>query len=1507
LTLLWSAAFARAQGVTPQSIITTLAGGSWQFRGDGGSAANAPLGFPRGMAVDSAGNLYVGDGGNHIVVKVSLAGILTVVAGNGIDGYSGDGGSATSASLRDPRGVAVDAAGNLYIMDFDSPRVRKVSPSGIITTVAGNGEWDFTGDGGPALGASFRDPHGVAVDTVGNLYIADSSNHRIRMVRPDGIITTVAGNGIEAFAGDGGPATAASLRFPTGVAVDAGGVLYIADAGNGRVRRVAANGVITTVAGGPCCAVGDGGPATAATLENPGGVAVVADGSLYLADAPDHRIRRVSPQGIITTVVGNGIEGFSGDGGPATGALVRFPGAVAVGAAGELYVADTENRRVRRIGSDGVITTVAGTGIFKYGGDGNAATSASLNFPRGVTVDAGGNVYIADTDSHRIRRVAPNGIITTVAGNGIRGFSGDGGPATQAQLNFPTGVAVDGAGNLYIADHDNNLVRKVSALGVISTVAGNGMYGFAGDAGPATEAAFFGPEGVAVDGNGNLLIADSGNHRIRRVNSSGVIATVAGNGNPGFSGDQGPALSASLNEPSAVVVDAGGNLFVADSGNFRVRRVSSGGFITTVAGTGNVGFAGDGGSAVNAELSVPLGLAVDASGNLYIADTLYNARIRRVSPSGIITAVAGKVFGGDPPFSGDGGPAIEATLANPWGVAVDAAGNVYIADTLNDRIRKVSVTAPVFVANPPALSFTAPAGASEAAPQRITVLSDAAGLPWSAVTTTESGGNWLSVAPPAGQAPGVIVVSVNASALSPGTYRGTITVSSFAASPPVRTVAVTLTAGPALAPRLVAEPLTLTYEIPLGTASPPAKTLRISNGGGGTISWTAQAETSSGGNWLEISPASGSVSPGMPIAAQVRVAPASLAAGVYTGAIRLASPATGETLTVPVTLLIEPPTRTILLSQSGLAFTGVEGGAAVPAQSFGIANVGEGEMSWTVEATTLSGGPNWLTVSPREGRSQAGSLRIPQVEVGVNAAGLPAGQYNGLLRVNALGASNAPQFVAVTLDILPRGSNPGIAVRPTGMIFAAQAGTFSPGSQTVRLSTVAAGQIEVRSGVFTEDGRNWIEILPTSAIVSADDSRTIVVQPKVQGLAAGVYHGQLALAFSDGSPTQRVEILFLVVAEPVPLAIRESGLGNAASDIPNPEFRIPNAGQSCAPRRLHAVYRTLADNFQTPVGWPSPLEVLVADDCGGPVSAATVVASFSNGDPPLLLASLGNGVYVGTWRPVTALDQVLVTVRAESPPLEGVQLRSQVQVRPNPSVPALFAGGIVNAASYAAGEPVAPGGIIALFGRNLAQGENHASQLPLEKTLGGATVNIGGIETPLYFSTEGQINAQVPFELAPNTRPHVVVRTARAGGAQLLTLPETITVAAARPAIFAVNEQGFGQGAILNQNFSPNSAANPAAPRSVIQVFATGLGSTQPAVPSGQPAPASPLSHVAVAVEARIGDRPARVDFAGLAPNYVGLYQVNVEIPAEVQPGSAVPLVLYQGGVPSNTVTVAIQ
>ena len=1104
---------------------------------------------------------------------------------------------------------------------------------------------------------------------------------------------------------------------------------------------------------------------------------------------------------------------------------------------------------------------------------GNTATSTSLNGVADVAANAVGDLYLVDLANHRIRRVGTDGIISTVAGTGVRQFSGDGGPATNATLAVPTGIVVDEGNNLYIADSDNSRVRRVSASGIITTVTGG---------------------------------------ECRDPNIGGGC----------FSGDGGPAAEASLNVPSNVAVDAPGNVYIADTFNNRIRRVDLNGTISTVAGSGppggGAGFAGDGGPATGALLDSPIGISVDDTGNLYIADR-DNHRVRKMGLDGRISTAAGNgctsAALGDGCYSGDGGLASAASLNQPSDVAVDSLGNLYVVDSFNNRIRKVWAAAPGFVVSPVDLSFTAPSGAPVVAAQRIGVLSEALGLQWSATTTTESGGNWLTVTPSVGQAPGTIAVGVNVFALDPGTYRETVTVNAPLANPPVRTVDVTLTVEQALAPKLVAEPLTLTYETPTGVTSLPAKTLRISNSGAGTIEWSAQAETSSGGNWLELSPSSGSVSPGSPITAQVRVVPGSLDAGVYTGSIRVSSSTTGESEVIPVTLLIEQPTKTILVSQTGLIFTGVEGGAAVSSQTFGIANIGEGEMVWMVEPTTLSGGPNWLTVSPREGRSQAGSLRIPEVEVGVNAEGLTEGQYNGLLRGNAFGASNSPQFVTVTLDVLPPGSNPGVTVRPTGMIFAAQAGTFSPSSQNVRLSLVTPGQVEARSGLFTEDGGNWVEILPPNLVVSADDPRRVVVQPKVEGLAAGVYRAQLAYEFSDGSPTQRVEILFLVVPGPVGAGLSTLTQGRIhrryvrddTDGVRTMATGLEPAVDGCAPQRLHAVYRTITDNFRTPVSWPSPLEVLVADDCGGPATAAAVVASFSNGDPPLVLSSLGNGLYVGTWQPATVRDQVLVTVRAEQPPLQGTELRIQGQVGANPSVPAVSAGGIVNGASFAAGEPVPPGGIISLFGRNLAQGLNAATQLPLETSLGGATVNIGGIEAPLFFSSAGQINAQVPFELAPNTRPHVVVRTTREDGVQTLTLPETITVAAARPAIFTLNQAGTGQGAILNQDFSPNSATNAAERGSVVQIFVTGLGATDPVVASGQPAPGNPTALVTAAVEARIGGQPAAVQFAGLAPGFVGLYQVNVVVPPEVAPGPEVELTLTQNGVPSNTVTVAIQ
>ncbi|MDA1096340.1 MAG: hypothetical protein O3B84_03685 [Chloroflexi bacterium] len=647
--------------------------------GDGGQADNlSGVGM---IVMGPAGNFFVGVGGRIRKVDRST-GVITTIAGSGVRAFSGDGGPAIDASLNDPFGLALDRAGNLFISDSAEHRVRMVDAStGIITTIAGDGTAGFSGDGGPAIAAGVRSPHGLALDGAGNLFVASTYGDRVRRVDAStGIITTVAGDGSHDFFGDGGPAIARGLRYPTGIAVDGAGNLFIADSDNERIRRVDAfTGLMTTVAGhgrpglngdgghGTVGFSGDGGSATDASLNSPNGLALDATGNLFIADTANYRVRRVDAStGIITTVAGNGTPDFFGDGGPATDAVLSAPYDVAVDEAGNAFIADTGNDRIRRVdAATGVITTVAGSGarllpgnqIEIFSGDGGLATRAAVGRPDSIAVDAAGNLFVAQPIVRRVRRVdASTGVITTVAGNGGNRFSGDGVLAIAATLSWPTDVVLDGAGNLFIADSGDQRVRRVDAsTGVITTVAGNGGRGFSGDGGLATDAALGGGLGnVALDGAGNLFIAN--NDRVRRVEAStGIITTIAGNGTRAFCGDGNPATSASFTGPTSMVVDDAGNVFLSDHGGHfdadhtpRIRRVDAAtGIISTVAGNGIRGFSGDSGAATEAMLNFPSGLALDGNGNLFIADT-GNGRVRRVEGVGVGMPSGPPIFDGAP-------------------------------------------------------------------------------------------------------------------------------------------------------------------------------------------------------------------------------------------------------------------------------------------------------------------------------------------------------------------------------------------------------------------------------------------------------------------------------------------------------------------------------------------------------------------------------------------------------------------------------------------------------------------------------------------------------------------------------------------------------------------------------------------------------------------------------------------------------------------------------------------
>jgi|HubBroStandDraft_6_1064221.scaffolds.fasta_scaffold25382_3 uncharacterized protein (TIGR03437 family) len=607
-----------AQTVSPGPGFVPFAGASVGI-GDGGPAVNASLGYPKALTFDASGNLYIADFGAARVRKVSPGGTITTVAGTGVNGFSGDGGPATSAELSSPTGVAVDAAGNLYIADGPNSRIRRVSPSGIITTFAGNGD------------PSVLSPWQIAIDSQGNLYAADGAQTNVRKIDPTGKITLVAGNGQMGFSGDGGPATKAMI-VAVGVAIDSAGNLLIS--GFGHIRKVLVDGTIVTFASGVFFG---------------GGMALAADGTVYMADNGGERVLSFTPDGTgMDTVAGTGVYGFSEGcgsvGAPyqriAKDAEVAQPEAATVNAAGVVYFTDSGNQRIRKVTPDGLIATVAGPGT-GFSGDGGPASAAGLSNPMGLAIDSMGAMYIADSRNNRIRKITTDGLIQTIAGDGGPTSNDDAAcfAPNDAFLKGPSAIAVDHDGNVFVADTGNNRIRKVASDGSAMTLAGTGTAGYTGDGGPATAAELNGPSSVAVDAGGNVFVSDGMNNVIREIMPDGTIRTAIA----GLAG--------------GLAFDAAGNFYYG--GPLFVYQRTPSGSVEVVAGTGDYQSTIVPGGSFNkpADVGFAGAMAVSPDGTLAVADTAIH-RVQRVSASCAVD---------DP-----------AMLAG--GVVYDATGNLYVSD-----------------------------------------------------------------------------------------------------------------------------------------------------------------------------------------------------------------------------------------------------------------------------------------------------------------------------------------------------------------------------------------------------------------------------------------------------------------------------------------------------------------------------------------------------------------------------------------------------------------------------------------------------------------------------------------------------------------------------------------------------------------------------------------------------------------------------------------------------------
>jgi trimeric autotransporter adhesin len=804
------------------------------------------------------------------------------------------------------------------------------------------------------------------------------------------------------------------------------------------------------------------------------------------------------------------------------------------------------------------------------------------------------------------------------------------------------------------------------------------------------------------------------------------------------------------------------------------------------------------------------------------------------------------------------------------------------------------VTVPVTLTIQPPLMFTLSATslnflATSAVPQppsqTISVFSN---LPTNVVptATTSPANTWLTVTQNAGQTPLTLTVSV-AAGLAQGSYSGTITIATARSGPALATIPISYTVDAPQSPTLLVSPDTLNFSSAQG-GLPILQAIAVSNTGGGALPYTAQITAQSGGTWLTLQSTTGTATAGTPASIPFTVTPGTLKPGAYSAAVTVTG--ASQTATALIVLSINSQAPSLLLSQTGLVFSTVAQAANPPSQTLSVVNTGNGTLNWNVTASTLSGG-NWLSATPPSGSTLPLPAVPPTVSISVNSQGLAAGTYFGSVKVNT-------QVISVQTTVLPAGQTPSPSLTTNGMVVTAVAGTTS----AQRQGFVVINPLPFTIATSTDDGANWLA-------ASSTDGINVTVQTTLASLAAGIRHGTIRLGFSDGS-VQTVNVLSVVApAGTAPQTISANALTPAASGCPS--VLLPQM-------------TSFSSNFTANASQSVPLSVTVVDDCGHALpnsTSSSVIASFYDAtkppgpsaklQPDQRLTPQGGGVWSGTWTPQSATAQTQVIIVAlginGTTPIAGQSILNGTVHAAGAGSPALPFG-IFNAASYQPGNTVALGSFVSIFGANMADGSGAPSTQPLPTNYQGTQVFLGGVALPLQFVGPNQINALIPASVAVDSQQPLVVQRDLTQAA-----PTSVTIADTQPGIYTANQQGTGQGAVLTSDNSldaPTGAfpgAHPATRGDYIQIYCTGLGAVTNPPASGAAAPSAPLSFTVNTVTASIGGIAAPVLFSGLAPGFIGLYQVNVTVPAGAPVGGTVPLTLSVGSATSNAATVAIQ